>query len=65
MKPSEPKWSKVNVVLCKLGNNKFDEVWSYHNKPFKIHVAVKEIINLRDEMNNIITQKYRKNQGMP
>jgi hypothetical protein len=28
-------------------------------------VAVKEMINLRDEMDTIITQKYKKNQEMP
>ena len=53
------------VVLCKIENNKFDEASSYHTKPFKIHVAVKEMINLRDEIEVIITQRYKKNQEMP
>ena len=29
-----------------------------------VHVAVKEMINLRDEMDTIITQKYKKDQKM-
>ena len=32
---------------------------------FKVHVAVKEIINLTDEMDSIITQKYKNNHKMP
>ena len=48
-----------------FGNNKFDEASSYHTKPFKVHVTVKEIINLRDEMDTIITHKFKKNQEMP
>ena len=53
------------LFFAKFGNNKFDEASSYHTKPFKVHVAVKEMINLRDEMDTIITQKYKKNQEMP
>ena len=50
---------------AKFGNNKFDKASSYHTKPVKVHVAVKEMNNLRDEMDTIITQKYKKNQEMP
>ena len=53
------------LFFAKFENNKFDEASSYHTKPFKVHVAVKEMINLRDEMDTIITQKYKKNQEMP
>ena len=55
----------ITLFFAKFGNNKFDEAWSYHNKPFKVHVAVKEMINPRDEMDTIITQEYKKNQEMP
>ena len=57
-----------NPLFCffaKLENNKFDEASSYQTKPFKVHVAVKEMNNLKDEMNTIITKKYKKNQEMP
>ena len=53
------------LFFAKFGNNKFDEASSYHTKPFKVHVAVKEMINLSKEMEVIITQKYKKNQEMP
>ena len=43
----------------------FYEASRYHTKPFKVHVAVKEMINLSKEMEVIITQKYKKNQEMP
>ena len=49
------------LFFAKFGNNEFDEASSYHTKPFKVHVAV----NLRDEMDTIITQKYKKDQEMP
>ena len=49
----------------KFGNNRFDEASSYHTKPFKVYVAVNEMIKLKDEMDTIITQKYEKNQEMP
>ena len=49
----------------KFGNNRFDEASSYHTKPFKVYLAVKEMIKLKDEMDTIITQKYEKNQEMP
>ena len=52
----------LRQIWKKFGNNKFDEASSYHTK---VHVAVKEMINLRDEMDTIITQKYKKNQEMP
>ena len=42
------------LFFAKLGNNQF-----------VVHVAVKEMINIRDEMDTIITQKYKKNQEMP
>ena len=51
--------------FAKFGNNQFDEASSYHTKQFKVYVAVKEMINLRDEMDTIITQKYKKHQEMP
>ena len=38
------------LFFAKFGNNQFDEASSYHTKQFKAHVAVKEMINLRDEM---------------
>ena len=53
------------LFFAKLGNNQFDEASSYHTKQFKVYVAVKEMINLRDEMDTIITQKYKKDQEMP
>ena len=53
------------LLFTKFGNNKFDEASRYHSKTFKVHVAVKELINLRDEMDTSITQKYKKNQEMP
>ena len=49
------------LFIATFGNYEFDEASSYHTKPFKEHVAV----NLRDEMDTIITQKYKKNQEMP
>ena len=45
------------LLFTKFGNNKFDEASRYHTKPFKVHVAVKEMINLRDEMDATIIQK--------
>ena len=48
------------LFFAKFGNNQFDEASSYHTKQFKVYVAVKEMINLRDEMDTIITQKYKK-----
>jgi len=51
------------LFFAKFGNNQFDEASSYHSKPFKVNVAVKEIINLGDEMDTTITQKYKKNQA--
>lgn len=53
------------LFFAKFGNNQFDEASSYHTKQFKVHMAVKEMINLRDEMDTIITQKYKKDQEMP
>ena len=53
------------VFFAKFANNQFDEASRYHTKQFKVHVAVKEIINLRDDMDTIITQKYKKDQEMP
>ena len=52
------------LFFAKFGNNQFDEASSYHTKQFKVHVAVKELINLRDETYTITTQKY-KDQEMP
>ena len=53
------------LFFAKFGNNQFDEASSYHTKQFKLQVAVKEMINPRDEMDTIITQKYKKDQEMP
>ena len=53
------------LFFAKFGNNQFDEASSYHSKPFKVNVAVKEMINLSEEMEVVITQKYKKNQEMP
>ena len=53
------------LFFAKFGNNIFDEASSYHTKQFKVHIAVKEMINLRDEMDTITTQKYKKDQEMP
>ena len=53
------------LFFAKFGNDQFDEASSYHAKQFKVHVVVKEMINIRDEMNTIITQKYKKDQEMP
>ena len=50
------------LFFAKFVNNRFDEASSYHTKPFKIHVSVKEMINLRDEMDTIIIQKYKNNK---
>ena len=55
----------IMLFFAKFENNKFDEASSYHTKPFKVHVAVKEMINLSEEMEVVITQKYKKNQEMP
>ena len=52
-------------VSSLLGKNQFDEASRYHSKQFKVHVAVTEMINLRDEMDTIITQKYKNDQEMP
>ena len=41
-------------------NNKFGEASSYQNEPFKTPLAVKVIINLKDQMDTIITNKNRK-----
>ena len=48
------------LFFAKFGNYKFDEASSNHTKPFKEHVAAKEMINLRKEIEVIITQKYKK-----
>ena len=48
------------LFFTNFENNKFGEARNYHNEPFKTPVAEKEIINLKDEMDNIITHKYRK-----
>ena len=53
------------MFFAKFGNYKFDEASSYQTKPFKVYVAVKEMVNLRGEMNTTITHKYKKNQEMP
>ena len=53
------------LFFAKFGNNQFYEASSYHTKQFKVHMVVKEMINLRDEMDTIITQKYKKDQEMP
>ena len=53
------------LFFAKFGNNQFDEASCHHTKQFKVHVAVKEMINLRDEVNTIITQKFKKDQEMP
>ena len=53
------------LLFAKFGNNQFDEASSCHTKQFKVHVAVKEMINLRNEMGTFITQKYKKDQEMP
>ena len=55
----------IMLFFAKFENNKFDEASSYHTKPFKVHMAVKEMINLSKEIEVIITQKYKKNQDMP
>ena len=53
------------LLFAKFGNNQFDEASSYHTKQFKVHMVVTAMINLRDEMDTIITQKYKKDQEMP
>ena len=53
------------LFFAKFENNKFDEASSYHTKPFKVHLGVKEMINISKEMEVIIKQKYKKNQEMP
>ena len=50
------------LFFAKLGNNQSDEASSYHIKQFKVQVAIKEMINLKDEMDTITTQKYKKDQ---
>ena len=49
------------LFFSKFWNNKFDEASCFHTEPIKVHMAV----NLRDEMDTIITQKYKKNLEMP
>ena len=42
------------VILFKLKKkSKIGETFSYHNEPLKTPVAVKEIINLKDEIHKI------------
>ena len=53
------------LFFATFGNNQFDEASNYHTKQFKVHMVVKEMINLRDEMDTIFTQKYKKDQEMP
>ena len=53
------------LFFAKFGNNQFNEASSYHTKQFKVHVVLKDMINLRNEMDTIITQKYKKDQEMP
>jgi hypothetical protein len=53
------------LFFAKLGNIQFDEASSYHTKQFKVHMAGKEMTNLREERDTIITQKYKKDQEMP
>ena len=53
------------LFFAKFGNKQFDEASSYHTKQFKVHVAVKEMINLRNERDTIITQNYKNYQEMP
>ena len=53
------------LIFAKFGNNQFDEASSYHTKKIKVHLAVKEMIILRDEMDAIIAQKYKKDQERP
>ena len=48
------------LFFANFGNNKFDEDSSYQTKLFKEHMAVKEMISFRDEMDTLITQKYLK-----
>ena len=48
------------LVLTNIGNNKFCEAFSYHNEPFKTAVTVKEIINLKYEID--IKKKFHKKQ---
>ena len=38
------------LFFTKFENNKFGEACNYHNEPLKTPVAVKGIINLKDEM---------------
>ena len=59
------KGQPIILFSAKFANDQFDEASSYQTKQFKVHVAVKEMINLRDEMDTIITQKYKKDQAMP
>ena len=44
---------------------KFGDSCSYHNEPFKTPVALREMKNLKDELDKIITQKYRKTSSNP
>ena len=46
------------LFFTNFENNKFGEAWIYHNELFKTPVAVKEIINLNDEMEKISHTKY-------
>ena len=50
--------SKV-LFFTNFENNKFGDAYSYHNKPLKTPVAVKEIITLKDEMYKTITHKLQ------
>ena len=45
------------LLFTNFENNKFGEACNYHNEPFKTPVAVKEIMNLKDEMDKFITHK--------
>ena len=48
------------LFFTNFKENKFGEACSYHNEPFKTPVPAQEIINVKDETDKIINQKYRK-----
>ena len=51
------------LFFTNFENDKFGGTCSYHNELFKTPLAVKEMINLNDEMDKIITQKRKKSSN--
>ena len=54
------------LFFTNFENNKFAEACSYHKELFKTPMALKEMINLKDELDlKKITHKYKKKSSNP